>query len=214
MGYTLCWRQLPFTNTSWTNVISLLKKACDPKTTLTIVSWGLVLGSDGDCASIERTPTQITGVKTNRLPYTKDFMKALILMKEFGVAEELVHDDSDNSWWLEALEVVHAIHPLASYDQQKAYFGYSTPASSFPKFLYTIVENGHGWGTTYTTYDLAKAAVHAKYKDDIDQDHSIAVKYFCPPACDVNKPEDPSGKTCLYIEKEIFCDVYRLPIPL
>ena len=49
-------------------------------------------------------------------------MKTLILMVEYGVAEDLAHDDTDMSWFLEALEEVHAIHYLVSYESQKAYF--------------------------------------------------------------------------------------------
>jgi hypothetical protein len=184
-------------------MLTLLKKVLNPKTALTIEPWGIVLGSDGDFACIKQNLTQITIAKTNRLPYTKDFMKALILMKEFGAAEDLSHNDSDNSWWLEALETVHATHPLISYDRQKTYF------CSKPHF-YMIVENGDAWMTTYKTYDQAKAAVHTKYKEMIEEDKAAGF----PPACDVEKDEDSSGKTSLYIEKEIFCEVVRLPMPL
>lgn len=205
MGYTIHWTQHHFTNTTWATMLTLLKKAVNPKTTLTIERWGIVLGSDGDCASIEQNPTQITCAKTNRLPYTKDFMKALIIMKEFGAAADLSHGDSDNSWWLEALEAVHAAHPLVSYDRQKTYF------CSKPYF-YMIVENGDAWMTTYKTYDQAKAAVHAKYKEMIEEDKAAILGFS--PACDVEKDEDSSGKTSLYIEKEISCEVIRLPMPL
>jgi len=49
-------------------------------------------------------------------------MRALILMVEHGVTFNLNHDDADMTWYLEALEAVHAVRPLASYEQQKEYF--------------------------------------------------------------------------------------------
>jgi hypothetical protein len=49
-------------------------------------------------------------------------MKALILMVEYGVTENLSHDDTDMSWFLEALEDVDAKHSLTSYKWQKMYF--------------------------------------------------------------------------------------------
>jgi hypothetical protein len=61
-------------------------------------------------------------VKTNYLPYTKDVMKTLIVMVEYGAASNLNHDDSDMTWYLDALEEVHAVQPLASYAMQKEYF--------------------------------------------------------------------------------------------
>ena len=43
-------------------------------------------------------------------------------MVEFGAAKNLNHDDSDMSMYLNALEEVHEIHPLISYEEQKTYF--------------------------------------------------------------------------------------------
>jgi hypothetical protein len=49
-------------------------------------------------------------------------MKALILMVEFGVTQNLNHDDDSMAWYLTALDEIHAVVPLASYDMQKRYF--------------------------------------------------------------------------------------------
>jgi len=49
-------------------------------------------------------------------------MKALILMVEFGAAKNLDHDDTDMSMFLNALDEVHSIHPLVSYEEQKMFF--------------------------------------------------------------------------------------------
>lgn len=120
MGYTVHWEQKAFTDFTWATILKLVPKViqCEFKRT----EWGFVLGDSELSACIEKHPTQITGVKTSRLPYTKDLMKALILMVEFGAAQQLHHDDDDMTWFLEALDEVYAIHPLVSYEMQKMYF--------------------------------------------------------------------------------------------
>jgi len=123
MGYTIFWNQCRFTEYTYSNVIKLIPKVIDSNTSFWIESWGFVIGiSDDECVPIERWPTSTTFAKTNRMPYTKDAMKALILMVEFGAAWDLGHDDTDMTWYMEALEAVHAIHHLASYEMQKEYF--------------------------------------------------------------------------------------------
>ena len=121
MGYTVHWEQLPFSDFTWSNLLKLVPEVVNSKFTRTV--WGFVL-SEGDDSSvyIEQHPSQITAQKTNRLPITKDLMKTLILMVEFGAAQDLDHDDNDMSMFLNALDEVQAIHPLVSYEQQKAYF--------------------------------------------------------------------------------------------
>jgi hypothetical protein len=121
MGYTVYWEQLSFSEFTYNNILKLIPKVI--QSTFVITEWGFIIReSDDDSSCIERNPTQMTFTKTNRLPYTKDFMKALILMVEFGAAINLNHDDSDMSIYLNALEEVHAIHTLISYEQQKTYF--------------------------------------------------------------------------------------------
>jgi hypothetical protein len=120
MGYTVQWEQLPFSDFTYNNIIKLIPKVIQSK--LVITEGEFTIGDSDASSSIERNPTHITLRKTNRLPYTKDFMKALILMVEFGAAKDLTHDDSDMSMFLNALDEVHGIHPLVSYEEQKAYF--------------------------------------------------------------------------------------------
>ena len=121
MGYVVHWEQLSFSDFTYSTILKLVPKVV--KCTFIQTDWGFVIGEDdNNSACIERYPTQITGSKTNRMPFTKDLMKALILMVEYGAARNLDHDDSDMSIYLNALEEVHVIHPLMSYEQQKQYF--------------------------------------------------------------------------------------------
>jgi hypothetical protein len=122
MGYTISWNPLRFTEFTYTTVMKLLPKIIDPSK-IHINPWGFSIGENEDNrVPFVRDGHQTPWDKTNRQPYTKDAMKALILMVEFGVTFDLNHDDSDMTWYLEALEEVHAKHPLVSYEQQKMYF--------------------------------------------------------------------------------------------
>ena len=121
MGYTVHWEQLPFSDFTYNNILKLIPKVINSK--FVITDWGfMIIESEHEYSFIERNPIQMTFTKTNRLAYTKDFMKALILMVEYGAAKNLNHDDSDMSIYLNALEEVNAIHPLISYEEQKTYF--------------------------------------------------------------------------------------------
>ena len=121
MGYTVYWEQLPFSDFTYNNILKLIPKVINSK--FVITDWGfMIVESEHEYSFIERNPIQMTFTKTNRLAYTKDFMKALILMVEYGAAKNLNHDDSDMRIYVNALEEVNAIHPLISYEEQKTYF--------------------------------------------------------------------------------------------
>jgi len=121
MGYTVSWEQLAFSDVTYKIVTELVPTLINVK--FRLERWGFVVGNnENDSLCIERYPTQMTFVKTNRLPYTKDVMKTLIIMVEYGAARDLHHDDINMTWFLEALEEIHAVSPLKSYYIQKAYF--------------------------------------------------------------------------------------------
>jgi len=123
MGYTISWEPMRFTDVTYKNIITLLPRILSYGTLFRIERWGFILGtSESNSISFSRDGNQMCWEKTNRDPYTKEAMKALILMVEYGVTQNLDHDDTSMAWYLEALEEVHAKHPLASYDQQKKYF--------------------------------------------------------------------------------------------
>lgn len=121
MGYTIHWTQRQFTNFNYAAIVAVVPVVIDCKFRLD--DRGFIVGdNDDECLVIEFVPTQPTGVKTDRLPYTKDVMKTLIVMVEFGAALDLAHDDRDMAAFLVALEEVHAVRPLGSYRVQKMYF--------------------------------------------------------------------------------------------
>jgi hypothetical protein len=121
MGYTIFWDQLRFSEFTYENVCTVVPRVINVK--FCRESWGFSVGdSDEECVAIEKVPTTITYVKTNRDPYSINVMKTLIVMVEFGAAWHLGHDDGSMALYLKALDEVHAIHPLVSYEQQKTYF--------------------------------------------------------------------------------------------
>jgi hypothetical protein len=123
MGYTVSWEPARFTDYTYNNVITVLQKVLTPGRIFRLEKWGFVIGdNENDSMGFSRDGQQMCWEKTNRLPYTKDVMKALILMVEFGVTQNLNHDDDSMAWYLTALDETHAVVPLASYEMQKRYF--------------------------------------------------------------------------------------------
>jgi hypothetical protein len=121
MGYTISWEPLRFTDFTYETVLSVVRRVISAR--LRVEHCGFLIGDDDDsCVAFARDGIQTPWEKTNRMPYTKEAMKALIVMVEYGVTENLDHDDSDMAWYLEALDAVHAKHPLVSYEQQRQYF--------------------------------------------------------------------------------------------
>ena len=122
MGYTISWEPLRFTDFTYKNVIESIPKVLSPGYIFQEETYGFTISNGEQAISFRRDGEQFTWSKTNRLPYTKDIMKVLILMVEYGVTYNLSHDDTDMSWYLEALDEVKAKHYLTSYEWQKKYF--------------------------------------------------------------------------------------------
>jgi hypothetical protein len=121
MRSTISWLPLRFTDETYKEVVETLPKILNTK--LKVEPWGFVIGdSEDEYTAFSREGFQHSLVKTNHSPCTKEIMKALILMVEYDVTDELAHDDRDTMNYLEALEEVNAKFPLVSYNDQKRYF--------------------------------------------------------------------------------------------
>ena len=84
-------------------------------------------------------------------------------------------------------------------------------------FVYIVIENSdeepEGGGlfpTTYTSYEEARAAVIAKYKDELNRQIEDAEGY--PLASEIDVPESKTGFTALYIEKGYNFYIHKLPV--
>jgi hypothetical protein len=125
MEYRLSWNRLRFTEYTYKTILAILPKVLSPDTTLLVAPQGFLIGPTNDETQrvvFNRNGIQDSWILMNRAPYTKDVMKALILMVEYGITEDLDHSDRKMTRYLEALDEVHAKHPLMSYEMQKAYF--------------------------------------------------------------------------------------------
>lgn len=123
MGYTISWHPLRFTDYTYQNIVAVIPKVISPECGFKVEPFGIYIGNDiNNSIVFRRDALQAPWEKTNRMPYTKDAMKALILMVEYGVTEQLNHDDSSMEAYLDALDEVHQKHPLVSYAMQKRYF--------------------------------------------------------------------------------------------
>ena len=124
MGYSIRWTPGVFTDVTYDNVTSVLSELIDPGNRLTVETWAFTIGSGPESEAViaRYSEGSHSFCKTDRAPYTKDVMKALILMVEFGAAMQLDHSDEDMSEWLTVLEFVQVLWPLVSYGHQKTYF--------------------------------------------------------------------------------------------
>jgi hypothetical protein len=77
--------------------------------------------------------------------------------------------------------------------------------------VYIIIENGEPYSIVYQTFESAVAVVKTRHKETIDEQISEAEGY--PICSDLDTPEDKiTGKTYLYVEKEIYIYIYKLPV--
>ena len=75
------------------------------------------------------------------------------------------------------------------------------------KVYYVVIENGDPYEVLFTSYEQAVATVKIRYREEIEayelHDHGL---------CEVNVPENPEGKTELYIEKGIYIYIHRFKV--
>jgi len=123
MGYTISWAPLRFSDFTYAGITEILPKIISEDSKLTIGPHGFSIGNDDDNRIyFPKDEPRWCWEKTNRKPYGREAMKALILMVEYGVTTALDHDDTDMTWYLNALDAVNSVWPLISYENQKKYF--------------------------------------------------------------------------------------------
>ena len=123
MGYTISWAPLRFSDFTYAGITDLLPKVISEDCKVTIGPNGFSIGNDeNNRIYFPKDDPRWCWEKTNREPYGREAMKALILMVEYGVTVGLDHDDTDMTWFLEALDAVNIVWPLVTYEKQKKYF--------------------------------------------------------------------------------------------
>ena len=81
-------------------------------------------------------------------------------------------------------------------------------------YVYVVVDCGEAFRTAFTTYEYALNAVKLKYKEELEEQWKEEKTYNLLPVSDVNVIENQNGATSLYIEKQIYIVIYKLPIKI
>jgi hypothetical protein len=122
MSYTISWEPLRFTDFTYKIIIETIPKLLSADYDFKEETWGFSIANQEHTMSFLRDGSQYPWTVTHYVLYTKEIMKILILMVEYGVTYNLSHDDTDMSLYLEALDEVEVKHYLRSYEWQKKYF--------------------------------------------------------------------------------------------
>jgi hypothetical protein len=115
--HTIHWKQKAFSEFVYNTFLSLIPPLLNPDTTFERTFWGFIIGGERGIY-IERRPSQAYAKTYSYLP---DLLKILVLMTEFGAATN-IRCDGMSAEYLTALEEVHKIYPLMTYNQQKQSF--------------------------------------------------------------------------------------------
>jgi len=77
--------------------------------------------------------------------------------------------------------------------------------------VYIVVENGVPYPVAYASFESAVAVVKEKHKEALEE--QIREADGGPICSDLDVPENTlTGHTYLYVEKEIYIRIYRLPV--
>ena len=77
--------------------------------------------------------------------------------------------------------------------------------------VYVVVENGQPYKVAYATFESAAAAAKEKHKEEVEA--QLRDADGGPICTDLDVPENKvTGKTYLYVEKEIHIYIHKLPV--
>jgi hypothetical protein len=80
-------------------------------------------------------------------------------------------------------------------------------------YVYTVIENGEAYPFAYPSYELAVQAVKRAHQEELAIEELEAIEMGAFSVNMVNVPEDvETGRTELYIEKEIYIAICRLTV--
>jgi len=79
-------------------------------------------------------------------------------------------------------------------------------------YYYLVIDDGEPYDILFTSYEQAVATVKIRHRETIETDAVFAEKGGYGRACEVDVPENPSGKTELYIEKGIYIYIHRFKV--
>ena len=80
------------------------------------------------------------------------------------------------------------------------------------EYVYVVIENGVVYPSAYTNYAVAVKTVNDKHQEELMRQVEESPDFKEEILGSVNPKENSSGKTALYIEKEINIEISKLPI--
>jgi hypothetical protein len=80
------------------------------------------------------------------------------------------------------------------------------------EYIYIIVQNGIAYDKAFTAYNLAVNEVKTKHQEILAEQEKECNEFGLRNFSEVDLVENKSGKTDLYIEKQIYITIYKLPI--
>jgi hypothetical protein len=115
---TIHWKQKLVSEFMYNTFLSLVPSLLNPETQFERTPWGFTLGGERGVYIERRACLDYARVGQ---PYTRDLLRVLVLMVEFGAAMN-IRCDGITAEYLTALEEVHTMYPLMTYEQQKQPF--------------------------------------------------------------------------------------------
>jgi hypothetical protein len=126
MGFTIYWHSTPVDTATWKTFSNFIKTMVGPNDILAEYDTTSVLleavKGPAETFFVAQAHSGYHFCKTNRIiPFTREVMKTVIMMKEFGLAEDINSDD--NAMFLEVLEwMQEKARPLKCYEDLKKKF--------------------------------------------------------------------------------------------
>jgi hypothetical protein len=123
MGFTVYWESNAVSEKVLATFATTLQRVVRPGTVVEVTETAVAFNPPedrGETFYVSRHDTGSHFCKTHREPYTADVLRALVIMVEIGMAEN-IHADDDLGYMKE-LDYVNSIVKLQTLESQKEYF--------------------------------------------------------------------------------------------
>ena len=123
MGFTVYWESKPVSEKVLATFATTLKRVVRPGTLVEVTESAVAFNPPedrGETFYVSKDDEGFHFCKTSREPYTADVLRALVIMVEIGMAQDVRADD--DLGYMKELDYVNSIVTLQTLESQKAYF--------------------------------------------------------------------------------------------
>ena len=123
MGFTVYWESKPVSEAVLATFATTLARVVRPTTVVEVTESAVAFNPPedrGETFYVSKDDEGIHFCKTSREPYTADVLRALVIMVELGMAQDVRADD--DLGYMKELEYVHYILTIQTLESQKTYF--------------------------------------------------------------------------------------------